>query len=55
MDKKLKPCPFCGSKPVLTGFQAPEFWVSCPQIGCKASTEAFGTKDKAVASWNRRI
>jgi Lar family restriction alleviation protein len=51
---ELKPCPFCGGEAELTGYRAPEFWVHCPQIGCKASTEAFGSKDKAIAAWNTR-
>jgi len=54
-DVTLLPCPFCGSKPLLLGLKAPEFWVSCPKIGCKAGTEAFGGKNKAIAVWNRRV
>jgi hypothetical protein len=50
----LKPCPFCGGEAELTGYRAPEFWVHCPQIGCKASTEAFGSKERAIAAWNTR-
>lgn len=50
----LLPCPFCGGVPLLMGFNAPEFWVSCVRIGCKAGTEAFGSKDRAIAAWNTR-
>lgn len=50
----LLPCPFCGGEAELTGHLAPEYWVRCPRIGCKASTEAFGTKSKAMAAWNAR-
>jgi hypothetical protein len=50
----LLPCPFCGGDAELTGYRAPEFWVRCPQYGCKASTEGFGSKDRAIAAWNTR-
>ena len=54
MSGELKPCPFCGGQGELTGFAAPEFWVHCSAIGCKAGTEAFGSKERAIAAWNRR-
>lgn len=54
MSKELLPCPFCGGPAELTGFKAPEFWVRCPAIGCKASTEGFGSKERAIQAWNTR-
>lgn len=54
VTQDLLPCPFCGGVAELTGHQAPEFWVRCDRIGCKSSTEAFGSKDKAIAAWNTR-
>lgn len=54
MVDELKPCPFCGGEAELTGHQAPEFWVLCPTIGCKASSEGFGDKKRAIAAWNTR-
>ena len=50
----LLPCPFCGGEAELTGYKAPEFWVRCDKMGCKASTESFGSKDRAIAAWNTR-
>lgn len=49
---ELLPCPFCGGEAELTGFDAPEFWVWCPN--CKASTDAHTGKQSAVAAWNTR-
>lgn len=54
MQSELKPCPFCGGEAELRGFHAPEFWAACPKIGCKASTEGFGSKGRAIAAWNTR-
>lgn len=51
---ELLPCPFCGGDAALRGHQAPEFWVFCDAIGCKASTEAFGSKQRAISAWNTR-
>lgn len=49
---ELKPCPFCGGEAELTGFEAPEFWVWCPN--CKASTDAHTCKGGAIEAWNTR-
>lgn len=49
---ELKPCPFCGGEAELTGFDAPEFWVWCPN--CKASTDAHTCKGGAIDAWNTR-
>lgn len=51
---ELLPCAHCGGEAVLTGHGAPEFWVYCPAVGCKAGTEAFGSQERAAAAWNRR-
>lgn len=48
----LKPCPFCGGEAELRGFDAPEYWVWCPN--CKASTDAHTCKGGAIAAWNTR-
>lgn len=46
---ELKPCPFCGSKPILT--MDKEYHYKCPNC----STEGYGeTKENAEESWNRR-
>lgn len=49
---ELKPCPFCGGEAELTGFDAPEVWVWCPN--CKASTDAHTCKGGAIEAWNTR-
>lgn len=49
---ELLPCPFCGGEAELTGFDAPEFWVWCPN--CKASTDAHTCKGGAIEAWNTR-
>ena len=50
---ELKPCPFCGGEAELTGFEAPEYWVWCPN--CKASTDAHTCKQPAIEAWNTRV
>lgn len=54
IETELKPCPFCGGPADLRGQQAPEFWVGCSAIGCKATTEGFGDKARAITAWNTR-
>mgnify|MGYP002735293217 CR=1 FL=1 len=51
---ELLPCPFCGGPADLRGHQAPEFWVGCSAIGCKATTEGFGDMGRAITAWNTR-
>ena len=49
---ELRPCPFCGGEAELTGFNAPEYWVWCPN--CKASADAHTCSDAAIKAWNTR-
>lgn len=51
---ELKACPFCGGEAELRGHKAPEFWVGCSKMGCKATTEGFGDQERAIAAWNTR-
>ena len=53
-DAELLPCPFCGGDAEMRGHKAPEFWVGCPAIGCKATTEGFGSQERAARAWNTR-
>ena len=58
MDKKLKPCPFCGGEAVLKDsfLSDDSFIVRCTK--CYAQTDAFisnfDTPEEAIAAWNRR-
>jgi hypothetical protein len=53
MTEPLKPCPFCGSKPVETFLQ-----ISCRNEFCAAgpavSISVRGSKAKTRAAWNSR-
>lgn len=52
--QELLPCPFCGGAAEMRGHKAPEFWVGCPATGCKATTEGFGSQERAARAWNTR-
>ena len=55
MTEELKPCPFCGTKPLLYDLLDTHggFSVECPADGC--DTEKMKrTKAEAVAAWNTR-
>ena len=57
MSEKLKPCPFCGTE--VSSFDILDY-MRCPiayQIdcgGCRATSGAYSTIEKAVDAWNRR-
>lgn len=44
---KLKPCPFCGSKPILSKLDL--FYIQCPNEECGAIVQAISVK-----AWNTR-
>lgn len=58
MNDKLKPCPFCGGKAILSGSHtvADETFelrfVFCES--CCTETRLYSTKQKAIDAWNRR-
>ncbi len=52
---ELKPCPFCGTQPVLLcGFDGPR--VSCENKKCviAPATDNFSDDAEAIAAWNTR-
>lgn len=49
----IKPCAHCGGPGTLVE-GAPEIWVRCDRMGCKASTESFAYAASAIRAWNRR-
>lgn len=59
---ELKPCPFCGSTPVLVDFKpygekcASMYKVECTNENCmcKPDTYEYLLEEKAIDAWNRR-
>lgn len=53
----MKPCPFCGKKPIMidTGNHFPRTYyrLICPKNCCMQS-KLYDTKRKAITDWNRR-
>ena len=49
---RLKPCPFCGGKPLR--FESHAHWIQiiCRECGCR--TPLLPDPEKAVSIWNRR-
>ena len=60
MTKRLKPCPFCGSKPsLIKGWMNEQYVVEIKCYGCYASMSGAGDDAKDVEQnirdrWNRR-
>ena len=52
-ETKLKPCPFCGGKPVIyKSMPDRRAWVMCSECG---ATSPSGFREKtAIKAWNRR-
>lgn len=58
MNKKLKPCPFCGDDPSYEGLigEGPYYFVLCSRAdSCGAETNAFHSQEEAVRAWNLRL
>lgn len=58
MQMELKPCPFCGGKPLVESFifgreKTPRFRVRCSKCWCETNWEFFAENEVAEA-WNRR-
>jgi Lar family restriction alleviation protein len=53
-NEALKPCPFCGGKPINTRDTTfDKYWVFCSV--CFASGPHMKTKEEAIAAWNKRV
>ena len=69
MDKKLKPCPFCGNEVVIIDDYNPrlyrpikngKYYISCYDCGIMMGYDTdyggqFNTEKEAIEAWNRRI
>lgn len=53
-DKKLLPCPFCGSEAEITELKTIEgsFYVQCPHCGIEQGYSS--SYEDAVEEWNKR-
>ena len=58
MSQELKLCPFCGREPKIeehcVSSYPHSFTVSCDRSSCAESYFNRGTKQRAIAAWNRR-
>jgi hypothetical protein len=52
MTETLKPCPFCGARPLRQRLNAGLWWISCTL--CEAE-QSHGTETGVVGMWNRRV
>lgn len=55
MPDNLKPCPFCGGKPLihhLGGDSKTGFYISCDE--CEVQQIAIHTVEGATIKWNKR-
>lgn len=54
--EELRPCPFCGSTPILGGSENvnghPFYYVHCPN--CMVHAHGADNKFSAIWNWNRR-
>ncbi len=56
MDK-LRPCPFCGAEPIVTGqynMAAEWYWCSCPKCHISQTGNGYRSRFEAIDAWNRR-
>lgn len=50
----LKPCPFCGVKPVMVIDVLGQYAVHCTSPFCAAALDFVDTEEDAAGLWNRR-
>ena len=49
---EIKPCPFCGNKPILIESHKYFYRVICWECGCNGPKEI--TYYRAISAWNKR-
>ena len=58
MVNKLKPCPFCGKKPIVVKvekFPRGYYWaIQCDRSNVIVYTKSHNTKKEAIEEWNSR-
>ena len=59
MNEELKPCPFCGRKPIIEHWSSGGvmYMVKCNNPDCLVSVESYPKGHKlseVIAEWNRR-
>ena len=52
-ETKLKPCPFCGGKSVVTWWHG-KYCVQCTDCGVIVQMPLRGTREEATELWNTR-
>lgn len=54
-ETELLPCPFCGGTPYVADDYGASFSVKCNNPMCGGAVRLWGTREKAIAAWNRRF
>ena len=54
MSGTLKPCPFCGGKPVAVETHPGYGFIKCTACGCTMDADDSKTPDELTEDWNRR-
>ena len=49
---ELKPCPFCGSRALITSNLLEEYYIVC--TACTCCGPGPGSEQEAIEAWNRR-
>ncbi len=53
LDEKLLPCPFCGGKAEIYAQAWNKYSVICAKCFCVKGS--YGTEEKAIEEWNKRV